>query len=147
MIFVCYGQRQGYFLVCVCTRLCVSGVSYMAAPDQGGQRWCVLKTLEGESVFRQPCQTLNTGPPRASPPGPAAASQHRIELWKERVDKNTYRANNHNYPQICSHKHFTSFTIHLAGKLPTFMLPFGRRRRLRNDNGISVVWNLETNKQ
>jgi len=56
----------------------LQSLSYMAAPDQCVPWW--LGTT-GENIGRLPCLTLNGGPPRASLPVQAAASQHRTELW------------------------------------------------------------------
>lgn len=63
--------------------------SYKATPAQG-----VLRCYghRGESVVRQPCQTLNTEPRHASLPGPNAVALHRTELWKTTARKHRRNA-------------------------------------------------------
>ena len=54
--------------------------THKEAPAPGVRWGCVRR---GASAVHRPCPTQRTGPPRASRPGPDAASQRRTGLWNQ----------------------------------------------------------------
>lgn len=107
----------------------------MATPGQCVRWWAAAK---GETADRPPSRCQRCWPPRAAPPVPVSASQRTTGLWCKAgsVEEWKQKARARRWKDAINRENKSKWF------LLCFLLPFGRRRRLCNNNGVPVVLDL-----